>query len=188
MKKKFLESLEENPIVACIKDDEGLKKVIESDCNVVFILYGTIVNIGDIVKKVKACNKFAFIHVDLLEGSSNKDVVIDFVKKHTNADGIISTKANMIRSAKAHNIFAIHRFFLVDSMSFHNLDKLISQSKPDCIEILPGCMPKVIGWVMDKISIPVIAGGLVCEKEDAIAALNAGATAISTTNSDVWGM
>ncbi|GAA0182603.1 glycerol-3-phosphate responsive antiterminator [Clostridium sediminicola] len=185
---KFLESLEENPIVACVKNDEGLNKVIESECTIVFILYGNIVNIGDIVKKVKDSNKLAFIHVDLLEGSSHKDVVIDFVKKHTEADGIISTKAHMIKSAKTHGIYAIHRFFLVDSMSFHNLTKLIAQSQPDCIEILPGCMPKVIGWVMDKVKVPVIAGGLVCDKEDAIAALNAGATAISTTNTDVWTM
>ena len=34
----------------------------------------------------------------------------------------------------------------------------------------------------------VIAGGLISEKEDIINALNAGATAISTTNSALWYM
>ncbi len=57
---------------------------------------------------------------------------------------------------------------------------------PDCIEILPGCMPKVLGWVAQKIDLPIIAGGLVCDEDDALTALKAGAIAVATTNHDVW--
>ncbi|WP_237579999.1 glycerol-3-phosphate responsive antiterminator, partial [Escherichia albertii] len=57
---------------------------------------------------------------------------------------------------------------------------------PDCIEILPGCMLKVLGWVTEKIRQPLIAGGLVCDEEDARNAINAGVVALSTTNTGVW--
>ncbi len=186
MSNRFLNAVEENPIIAGIKDNKGLEKAIQSDCNVVFILYGNILNIGEIVQKIKEHGKLAFIHVDLLDGSSHSEVVVSFLKKHTHADGIISTKASMIKAARSHGFYTIHRFFLIDSMTFHNIDKQIAASNPDCIEILPGCMPKVIGWVMKKVNVPLIAGGLVCEKEDVVAALKSGATAISSTNSDVW--
>lgn len=47
-------------------------------------------------------------------------------------------------------------------------------------------MPKVLGWVTEKIRQPLIAGGLVCDEEDARNAINAGVVALSTTNTRVW--
>ena len=49
MKKEFREALEDSPIIVAIKDDEGLKKCITSDSRVIFILYGDILTISDIV-------------------------------------------------------------------------------------------------------------------------------------------
>lgn len=47
-------------------------------------------------------------------------------------------------------------------------------------------MPKVLGWVTEKIRQPLIAGGLVCDEEDARNAINAGVVALSTTNTGGW--
>jgi glycerol uptake operon antiterminator len=188
MSSRFYDLMEENPIIAGIKDDAGLEAVLNSDCKITFILYGNVLNIGEIVRKVKDSGKMAFINVDLLDGFSHKEIVIQYLKEHTKVDGILSSKAVMLKAAKAQRLLTIHRFFLIDSFSFHSLEKQIEISRPDCIEILPGCMPKVITWVMKKINIPLIAGGLVCEKDDVVAALKAGATCISSTNPDVWSM
>ena len=40
MKKEFKEAIEDSPIIAAIKDDEGLKKCLTSESRVIFILYG----------------------------------------------------------------------------------------------------------------------------------------------------
>ncbi|MCG8570759.1 MAG: glycerol-3-phosphate responsive antiterminator [Spirochaetes bacterium] len=181
------ELLKENPIIAGIKDNKGLEKVLKSRCKLVFILYGNVLNIADIVREIKEQGKLAFIDVDLIEGFSSKDVVIQYLKKQTSADGILSSKAFMIKAARANGFYAVHRFFLIDSFSYHNLEKQINISKPDCIEVLPGCiLPKVIKWVLEKIRIPLVLGGLICEIDELISALKSGATAISTTNSDLW--
>lgn len=45
------EQFEDSPIIAAVKDDAGLEACLKSDCRIVFILYGTICNIGEIVKK-----------------------------------------------------------------------------------------------------------------------------------------
>ena len=178
--------IEDNPIIAGVKDEAGLKKVLITECRIVFILYGNIMTIPAIVKKIKDSGKVAFINVDLIDGFSNKEIVVQYLKQNTLADGILSSKAAMIKAAKALGMYTIHRFFLIDSFSYNNISKQIEISQPDCIEILPGCMPKVISWVVNLVNIPVIAGGLVCEKDDVVAALNAGAKAISSTNPDVW--
>lgn len=184
----FSEILMEDPIIAGIKDDEGLQSVIKSNRKVVFVLYGDILNITEIVQKLKLNNKIVFVNVDLIDGFSQKEIVVQYLKKYSQLDGILSAKVSMIKIAKSEGLLAIHRSFLIDSFAFHNLDKQVDNSHPDFIEVLPGCIPTVISWIIEKITIPIIAGGLVCTKEDVIAALSAGAFAISSTNPEVWNM
>lgn len=73
-------------------------------------------------------------------------------------------------------------------MAFENIQKQMGIARPDMIEILPGLMPKIIRRISRLVKVPVIAGGLISEKEDVVAALAAGATAVSTTNPSVWEM
>ncbi|MRS19245.1 glycerol-3-phosphate responsive antiterminator [Pantoea sp. SOD02] len=182
----LVELLKNAPVVAAVKDAQSLQQALDSPCQVVSVLYGNICNIGRIVGQIKQAGKMAFVHVDLLEGSSRQEVVIQFLKIVTQADGIISTKPAMLKAARQHGFWAIHRLFVLDSISFNNIEKQVAQSAPDIVEILPGCMPKVLGWITERISQPIIAGGLVCDEEDARLALAAGALAVSTTNAGVW--
>ncbi len=130
-------------MIAAVKDNASLQLAIDSECQFISVLYGNICTISNIVKKIKNAGKYAFIHVDLLEGASNKEVVIQFLKLVTEADGIISTKASMLKAAaRAEGFFCIHRLFIVDSISFHNIDKQVAQSNPDCIEICQAVCPK----------------------------------------------
>ena len=48
MNREFKDALEDSPVIAAIKDDNGLKECLKSDIQVVFILYGDICNIADI--------------------------------------------------------------------------------------------------------------------------------------------
>lgn len=130
--------------------------------------------------------KLAIVHLDLINGLSSKEVAVDFLQKYTNADGIITTKPTLIKRAKELGLFTILRLFLIDSMAYENIDRQVKSSRPDLIEILPALMPKVIAKVCQSTSTPVIAGGLVSEKEDILALLDAGATSISSTNEKIW--
>ena len=75
---------------------------------------------------------------------------------------------------------------IIDSAAYENVEKCTKAIQPDCVELMPGVMPKVIQQMTKKLSVPVIAGGLISDKEDIIAALDAGATAISTTKEALW--
>ena len=82
----------------------------------------------------------------------------------------------------------IMRFFILDSMAYENIEKQLGMVRPDFIEILPGVMPKIIRKICKRVKIQVIAGGLISDKEDIVAALDAGAISVSSTNQDVWKM
>ena len=189
MKKTFYDAIAENPIIAAIKDDDGLKACCNcEDVKIVFVLYGDICSIGDVVKKLKEAGKTAIVHVDLISGLGTKEIVIDFIKNSTRVDGIITTRPAFVKRAKELGLYTVLRHFMIDSMALQNINQSQYNVKPDFLEILPGAMPKMIKKICQMTKIPVIAGGLIIDKEDVMGALAAGAVSVSTTNQDVWKM
>ena len=181
---------EANPVIAAVKNDAGLQAAVEmEEIQVIFVLYGDVCTIPEILERIKAAGKKAMVHIDLIAGLSAKEISVEFIARQTRADGIITTKPALVRRAKELGIFAVLRFFVIDSLALKNIENLEMQcgtSRPDFIEVLPGVMPKVLGRIAKVSRIPMIAGGLITEKEDVIAALSAGAIAVSSTNQDVW--
>jgi len=186
MGNRMREKLEDCPVIAAVRDDEGLEECLKTECGIVFILYGDIMNIASIVEQVKERNKLAMVHMDLVAGLGSKEISVDYIRTATRADGIISTKPALIRRAKELKLYTVMRFFVIDSMAVENIHRQCEQARPDCIEILPGVMPKVIGRIASAVREPVIAGGLITDKEDVMSALDAGAISISTTNRKLW--
>ena len=66
--------------------------------------------------------------------------------------------------------------------------KYMNLGYADAIEILPGVMPKIIKQIVEISTLPIIAGGLIQDKEDIMLALQAGATAVSSTKKEIWFM
>lgn len=113
--------MEANPVVAAIKDDDGLKRCLESDIDVVFVLYGDVISIRDIVHRLKKGNKTVLVHVDLISGLAPKEVSVDFIRKYTEADGIITTRRNLTEYAKSLGMNTVLRYFMIDSLVLENI-------------------------------------------------------------------
>lgn len=183
---KRIQCFEQNPIIAAVKSDEQLERALETECRVIFFLYGDICSITGLIQTAKDAGKVSFVHLDLIKGLATKEVAVDFLRRYTEADGIISTRPEITKRARALGLTAILRMFIIDSMALGNIEKQLHSGEPDILEIMPGVMPKVIREVCGMVSLPVIAGGLLTDKEDIINALSAGAMCISTTNEAAW--
>lgn len=181
------ETLRQNPIVAAIKNDDELEKCIKSSVSVVFVLYGTILNIAKICSKLKNADKIIFIHIDLIDGLKADQSGIEFIKQLAQPDGIITTKSPNVRYAKQLGLKTIQRLFVIDSLSLNTGIKNIHDTNPTAIEVMPGIASEIIESLTKQTNIPIIAGGLVKTQKNVINALNAGAIAISTTTSELWG-
>lgn len=186
MREEMLEIIAEFPVIAAVKDEKELKESLMTDCKVIFILFGNICNISEIVEKIKNKDKLAIIHADLVQGLSAKTEAIDYLRLNTKADGIISTKGNLVKYAVEIGLIGILRNFIIDSMAMENVNKQVSLANPDMVEIMPGIMPEIIEKIKSELKLPLIAGGLISEKKDVIAALAAGADAVSTTKIGLW--
>lgn len=126
------------------------------------------------------------VHVDLIAGLTSREIAVEFIQRHTRADGIITTKPALVKKASELGLYTVLRHFIIDSMALSNIERQNDSVHPDMIEILPGVMPKIIRKICTLSRVPVIAGGLINDKEDVMGALSAGAAAISSTNPDVW--
>ena len=185
----FIRIVEDNPIIAAVKDDEGLEECLRSEIGVVFILYGNIGSIIDIVKKIKRSGKLALVHMDLVSGMQAKDVSVDYIRNYTEADGIITTKANLLPRAKELGLNTILRTFVLDSTAMETLDRNSRPEavQPDIMEVLPGTLlPDVIRQIVSSCRVPVMVSGLITRKSEVMNALKSGAVSISTTNRKLW--
>ncbi len=186
MNTNFYDALAENPVIAATKNQTELLQSLQCEqVQVVFLLFGDICNLPGLVQQIKQAGKIAIVHADLVYGLASKEIGIDFIKQYTVADGIISTRQGSIRRAKELGLSTVLRVFVLDSLSLASLDKL-SALKPDFIEILPGTTPKTIRKICARTQTPILAGGLIADKEDVMGALEAGALAISSTKPEVW--
>lgn len=180
--------IQNHPIIAAVKNEEELRRALTSECRVVFLLFGSLLNIDVLVARVKEKGKSAIVHIDFVEGLSGKEISVDFLQKYCCPDGIISTRGSLIKRAKKLGMVTVHRIFILDSLSADNISTVLESSDPDYVEILPGITPRVIREVCGRTPTPVITGGLIKTKEEVINDLNAGAIAVSTSCPEVWNM
>lgn len=185
---KIRDLFEISPIITAVKDEQGLEKALKTESPVVFLLFGNICNITGLVDQVKNSGKIAIVHVDLIQGLSSKEVAVDFIHQNTRADGIISTKAPLVRHAMDLGMIGGQRTFLIDSMALETTKNQLLTFQPDFMELMPGVMPKILKTVRGYTEIPLVAGGLISDKKDILAAFDAGVDAVSTTREELWGL
>ena len=181
--KPVIEALERTPVIAAT-DRVGWQSAVLSDAEVLFHLGADIISVGDDIASAKQSGKFVFIHIDLADGIGKDKAGIEWLKV-LGADGIISTRTQLIRAAHDSGLLAVQRFFILDSKGMHSISETIENTRPDLIEIMPGVIPKALR-LFSRQEIPVIAGGLIETKQEVTAALSADAIAVSTGKKELW--
>ena len=183
MENPIINALERTPVIAAT-DRAGWQRAVSSDAEVLFHLGADIISVGDDIAAAKQNGKFVFIHIDLADGIGKDKTGIEWLKK-LGADGVISTRTQLIRAAHDNGLLAVQRFFMLDSKGMHSVAETIENTRPDLIEIMPGVIPKALK-LFSRQEIPVIAGGLIETKQEVTAALSAGAVAVSTGRKELW--
>lgn len=183
IKGNIIAALERAPIIAAT-DRSGWQSAVLSDAEVQFHLGADIISVGDDIAAAKQNGKYVFIHIDLADGIGKDKAGIEWLKR-LGADGIISTRTQLIRAAHDCGLLAVQRFFMLDSKGMHSVAETIENTKPDLIEIMPGVIPKALK-LFSRQDTPVIAGGLIETRQEATAALVAGAMAVSTGKKELW--
>jgi len=180
---ELTDCLEQNPVIAAVGEDKW-EEALASPAQVLFHLSAELTTIRERIRQAHEAGKLLLIHIDLAEGIGKDRVGIRYLAS-CGVDGIISTKAQLIRCAKEQGLLTVQRFFALDSKGMESIDEMLRITNPHLMEIMPG----VIGKAIRRFSqgrVPVIAGGLVQTKQEVTEALSCGATAVSTGQKSLW--
>ncbi len=175
--------LERSPVIAAIHDAD-FEAALRSPCEVLFHLKASILSVTERIRAAHQAGKRIFIHIDLATGIGKDKAGVEFLA-HCGADGIISTRGQLLRMARECGMLTVQRFFALDSRGIDSIHEMLESSDPDMIELMPGVISKIIRRFSAG-TIPVIAGGLVETKSEVTEALGAGASAVSTSAVNLW--
>jgi glycerol uptake operon antiterminator len=173
-------------IIPAAHNQRDIEKISALDVSYMVMLETHVAQVKSLVQFAKSTGKKVLLHADLINGLKNDDYAIDFICQEIRPDGIISTRGNVILKAKQHKVLAIQRLFMIDSSAYSKGMGLVEKVQPDAIELLPGILPEQIAKMDACLQIPIIAGGLIERSTQIDAVLAAGATAITTSNKDLW--
>lgn len=172
-------------VIAAVRNCAVLTGAELDGVDTIFLLSTNIIELAQRVCEIHRSGKELFVHADFAEGIGKDRYGMEFIK-NAGADGVISTRASVIKAARETGLKTVQRIFIVDSQSIETAIDSTRSSKPDMIEIMPGVVPKVISELKARTDIPIIAGGLVSTADEVKAATNAGAVAVSTSNTELW--
>jgi len=176
---------EENPIIAAVRSYEDFRCALSASVSTIFLLSCDLLSIDRYTKEAHEAEKKLFVHIDFLDGISKDAAGVSYLATK-NIDGIISTRSNVIKCASDRGITTVQRFFMVDSRSVDTALDSLRSSHPDMIEVMPAIAYKTITKIKSRTSLPIIAGGLIEEKNEIFSAFNAGASGVSTAAKNMW--
>jgi glycerol uptake operon antiterminator len=183
---QLLDDLIGNPVIAAVRTRQLLDQALQSPVKTIFLLAGSINDIGEMCRQVRLTGRHCFIHVDLLEGLRADQQGLSFLARQADPTGILTTKPTCVKWAQSLGLLTVQRIFLLDSTALQEGARHIEACQPDLVEILPGVADKAIRLAAVKFGRPLIAGGLIDTREEVFAALAAGALAISASHPQLW--
>lgn len=172
-------------IIPVVRTDREFRQSLITPGRFVFHMSASLLKMAPMAKIAKEHGKELYIHIDFAEGLGRDMTGIQYLSK-IGAAGIISTRSNLLRMAGDCGLKKVQRVFIMDSRSVETALESIRSVEPTMVEIMPGLIPKVIGRFRAELHIPVVAAGLIENKEEAAAALEAGAAYVSTTKTNLW--
>jgi glycerol uptake operon antiterminator len=183
---QLIDEIIANPVIAAVRDDQHLELALASPVSTVFLLSGSINNMGESCRRLLESGRRCFLHVDLIEGLRPDQQGITFIASQFHPTGVITTKPACVKWAQSLGLLAVQRIFLLDSTALQDGVRHIRACPPDLVEVMPGVSPKAISLAVQAFGRPLIAGGLISTRDEVYAALAAGALAVSTSEADLW--
>lgn len=181
------EIVRESRIIAAVRSMEMLERALNSPVRIVYLLFGSPMNIASMITSVRERGKLPLVNADLLQGFSRDASAVEYLA-HCGAAGIISTHHETLRAARARGLITVLRTFVIDSAAVEAGQRFLANFQPDVIELLPAIAAPL---VLERIravhpDLFVIAGGLLSDLRQVDELVKAGVNAVSLSDPALW--
>lgn len=183
----FLARLEQSRCCAAIVSDEQLELAVASRTPIVFVLRGNGLALGPCIRRIHEADKLAAVHLDLVDGVRADSRGVAWLAR-LGADAIITSHGRLMPVIRKEGAVAILRLLLSRRTHLDTALTAVSRAGPDIIEVLPGVILPTLAALMPTFGVPLLAGGFIRTEADAEDVIAAGATGITTSAPNLWGM
>lgn len=175
-----------NQIIPAVKSVKGFESFLKSDYEYCVLMNLHLSILTRLVEKAHEVGKKCLLHIDLINGITSDEYGAEYAIQHIKVDGLVSTKSSVMKIARKKKVIAIYRVFLIDNHSLKRSLDRVNELSPDYVEILPALAHKVIPRIKDKISVPIVGGGLISSKQDIQDCINSGMIGVTTSDIELW--
>ncbi len=179
--------LDRSRIIPAIRSLDYMAAAIASPATIMWLLFGTPLSIGDVVRELRFAGKLPVANLDLITGFAQDADGVELLVELGIA-GVVSTRQSVLRAARAQGIIAVQRTFLVDSIAVGNITRSLHHFTPDVIELLPAvAAPLAVPAIHAALPhLPIIATGLVTSMRQVEELGRNGVSSVATSDSSLW--
>ncbi len=184
--KSTMKRLENNPVIAAVRDVNHIDTALNSAVQVIFLMGGSLSNVQETTQRVQDAGKQIFLHVELIKGLGRDSLSIEYLADKICPDGIVTTKPMLLKVAAKYNMSTVLQIFMIDSQAFDSGLKNIVSLGPDAVEIMPGLMTPIIVKLKSQVDVPIITAGLIKQPHEVEMMLKAGCDGITVSEQTLW--
>ncbi|SMG41915.1 glycerol-3-phosphate responsive antiterminator [Paenibacillus aquistagni] len=173
-------------VIAAVKTELDMVRAERMGVRNIFLVRSSLSELKAYSKQVEKNGMRLFVYFDMIRGLSQDKEAVQFLLNEVQVCGLVSNKAHVVKEAKRLGVYGILTMFLLDSYSLELSGKVINDLQPDAINIAPGNLPKNVRELSEQYDVPIIASGLITLPEEVGKLYEAGACAVSTSQSELW--
>lgn len=181
------EQLAASTVIAAVNSPEQFPIALDAPTQTIYLLTGTPLSVPQFVAQARERGKACLVNIDFIEGLSRDKHAVEYLAAHK-VEGIVSTRMDILRAAKAQGLITVQRTFAIDSAAVQATVRSLAQFKPDAVEILPAvAAPRVLVKFRELYpTLQIVAGGLIEGIQEIESLLAAGVNSISVSNPRLW--
>jgi glycerol uptake operon antiterminator len=185
--RRLCDMFKEFTIIPSVRNLKNFDSALASISKVILL---SEVHVGSLRSLVKRCHdndKIALVNMDLVGGLATDKIGIKLLKNLFRVNGIISSNSINVNMAKMTALYAIQRFFLIDSRGLDSGLRALENTRSDAIEVLPGPLATRFKEKITKVrNVPLLGGGFITDKCTVSEIYKSGFMGLTTSKKDLW--
>lgn len=168
-------------VVPAVNDFAQLRLFLRTEYPMCVLMHNHLCDLDELFAQLRAGGRQALVHCDLIRGLAPDEFGTEYLCSRFHPEGIISVRPSVIAACKRLKTTAIERAFLIDSSALERSVAMIERTEPDYVELLPALCWPLFPALGERISVPLIAGGLIPSLPEAEKILSQGVKAVTVS-------
>ncbi len=179
--------LARHPIIATLYGAEQIDSFVDSASEIAIVANVELRRLQAVVAAITRADKIAIVNIDSCEGISPDKGGVEYLAE-IGATSLVSTRVATIQRANRAGLLTMQKVFVTDRSTWPRSVKALEQSDPNLVQLMPAPMLPHIAIKERNALPPIVASGFVSTANDVRSALAAGAVAVSTSDTAMWGL